>query len=214
MSTQETFSDDFISATTAEADRLRAESERLNQEADHAQARVDQIRAQAAALDEQARELNELLGRAPQLRLDLPSDGLTGRRLREAAVEVLANERGVGIPVHYREWFDLVTASGIQVGGRDPIATFLTQIIRSPVVKRAGERGLYLVDPAAGQTEGVKVRRRAVDEVGAAELRLAETAPDDPHRRDVEVALAAARKRLQAAERELREVARIKAAIQ
>lgn len=213
MSTPDEFSDDFISATSAEADRLRANAGRLSEEADSAQARVDQLRAQAAVLDEQARELDEILGRAPQLRLDLPSAGLTGRRLREASVEVLAAKRGVGVPVHYREWFELLTESGIQVGGRDPVATFLTQITRSPVVRRGGERGLYLVDPAAGQTEGVHELRSAADELRQLEARLAATPADDPKHREVAAAVAAGHKRLQAAERELREVARIKAAI-
>jgi hypothetical protein len=42
--------------------------------------------------------------------------------------------------IHYRAWFDLVREDGHQVGGKDPLATFLAQINRAPGVVSAGNR--------------------------------------------------------------------------
>src|SRR5690349_21007217 len=108
---------------------------------------AERLAAQAIAYEQQATELDELLGRASQLRLGLPHDGVSGQQLRDAAVEILVRQRGTGVPIHYREWFQLVSETGLNVGGRDPLATFLTQITRSPVVEQAGEprSGLYLL---------------------------------------------------------------------
>ena len=42
------------------------------------------------------------------------------------------------------KWFDLLTAAGFRVAGRDPIATFLTQVGRANEVESVRPRsGLY-----------------------------------------------------------------------
>ena len=55
-----------------------------------------------------------------------------------------------GDPVHYRVWFDALVASGYRVTGRDPLATFLTQVTRIDRVQSLGRRsGLYRLKAAA-----------------------------------------------------------------
>ena len=78
-----------------------------------------------------------------------PDDGTTllrGARIREAAVRVLAAHTEPEAPVHYRDWFELLMARGFLPVGKDPLATFLTQIGRSPIVKRTTTSGIYVLD--------------------------------------------------------------------
>ena len=74
------------------------------------------------------------------MRLEDANLRLRGRRLEEVALAVLAEERGAGIEVHYREWFDLLRERGHLVAGKAPINTFLAQINRSRSVEPVGNR--------------------------------------------------------------------------
>ena len=90
------------------------------------------------------RQMDEMLGLAPQLSLEALHGELRGRRLREIAVDLLRQKRGMGAVVHYREWYELVLGAGLRVAGKDPLATFLTQIARAPGVESVRPRsGLY-----------------------------------------------------------------------
>jgi hypothetical protein len=71
---------------------------------------------------------------------------LRGARIRETAVRVLAGTPEAHGPVHYRTWFELFTRSGFMTAGKDPLATFLTQVGRSPVVERTSGAGAYQLD--------------------------------------------------------------------
>ena len=51
--------------------------------------------------------------------------------------------------LHYRAWFDALEAAGYEVAGKDPLAVFLTQLSRSPVVRRGTQSGVYELDPGA-----------------------------------------------------------------
>ena len=115
---------------------LREQSARLHE-------LVDRVEAEALEAERVLRRMDELLGLAPQLSLDAHSE-LRGQKLQEIAVELLREKRGIGVEVHYREWFDLVVGAGLRVGGRDPVATFLTQIGRAASVESVRPRsGLY-----------------------------------------------------------------------
>jgi hypothetical protein len=88
--------------------------------------------------------MDEMLGLAPQLSLDALHGELRGQRLRETAVELLRQKKGVGSVVHYREWYSLLLEAGVRVAGKDPLATFLTQVARAPGVESVRPRsGLY-----------------------------------------------------------------------
>jgi len=88
--------------------------------------------------------MDEVLGLAPQLAIEDIGGELRGQRLRAVAVEVLRRRRGVGVEIHYTDWFDLLVREGIRVGGKNPAATFLTQIGKAPEVEAVRPRsGLY-----------------------------------------------------------------------
>jgi hypothetical protein len=113
-----------------QSQRLHALTERVDEELDEALRML--------------RSVEEMLGLAPQLSLDAYHGELRGRRLREIAVQILRQRRGCEAVIHYREWYDLVTAAGIRVAGKDPLATFLTQVSQAPEVRSERPRsGLY-----------------------------------------------------------------------
>lgn len=88
-------------------------------------------------------------------------------------MRVLAAHTQPDAPVHYRDWFELMTSQGLMPGGKDPLATFLTQVGRSPVVKRSTASGMYVLDPA------FPARARENLERLAAELAAAESPSSD-----------------------------------
>lgn len=121
---------------------LRRQSEQLH-------ALVDQVDAELEGAAALLRGMDEMLGRAPQLGLESLNEQLRGERLRQVAVELLRMRRGAGVVIHYREWFELIAAEGVRVGGKDPMATFLTQIGKSPEVETVRPRsGLYRLKSA------------------------------------------------------------------
>lgn len=116
---------------------LRGQAERLH----GVVAELDRDVAETGRL---LRHIDEMLGLAPQLSLEALHGELRGRRLREIAVELLRQKKGVGAVVHYRDWYELVLEAGLRVAGKDPLATFLTQIARAPGVESVRPRsGLY-----------------------------------------------------------------------
>lgn len=85
-----------------------------------------------------------MLGVAPQLSMTASDETLRGQRLRDVAIQVLKRHRGEAVAVHYREWYELVVHEGHRVAGKDPVATFLTQVSRAPEIEPVGRRsGLY-----------------------------------------------------------------------
>lgn len=116
-------------------------------------AQVQRLRVLVERLEEQLvrdeRFLEELAGAcglSEQLQIEELDPVLGGERLREVALAVLAEELGPGREIHYRDWFGLVQRAGHQIGGRDPLATFLAQVNRAEGVVSIGRRsGLYLL---------------------------------------------------------------------
>jgi uncharacterized coiled-coil protein SlyX len=107
---------------------------------------LEQLEVELATQTRLLREIEELIDLRPQLRLERLDRQLRGRRLQEVAVEVLRRRVSDQRPVHYREWFAYLRAEGYEVVGRDPLATFLTQVSRAEGVERVGSRtGLYRV---------------------------------------------------------------------
>jgi hypothetical protein len=142
------FSDEFAQTAREEAARLAARAQEVRARGERWLERAGDLLREADRLEHRVRELDEVLGWAPQLRLDLQSRVLQGQRLREEATRILLERRGLRVAVHYREWFALITEEGMTVAGKDPLATFLTQVTRSPVVIRVDEgKGVYELDP-------------------------------------------------------------------
>ena len=84
---------------------------------------------------------------APHLRA-VPDAGarLRGPRIREQAIRVLVAARHGDCPIHYRDWYEMLVAAGYVATGEKPLATFLTQIRRSPLVNATDTKGVYVVD--------------------------------------------------------------------
>jgi hypothetical protein len=116
---------------------LRAQSERLHRLVDHVDADVEQTARLLQRIDES-------LGIAPQLSFSSLDGELRGQQLQEVAVALLRQKKAVGEPVHYKEWYGLLVGAGARVAGKDPLATFLTQVARAPGVESVRPRsGLY-----------------------------------------------------------------------
>lgn len=73
---------------------------------------------------------------------------LKGRELRREAARLLWGWSG-SEAIHYREWFERVLAAGYAIGGKDPAASFLTNVRDSPAVVGAEGQGLYRLDPSS-----------------------------------------------------------------
>ena len=104
---------------------------------------------------------------------------LKGAAIREKAARKVFVSHGVGRPLHYKEWMEALLEDGYEIVGQDPAATFLTNLNRSPVVRRGAERATYEIDAEAPQ------RLRAESAEVEAELRdltevLARRGDDDP----------------------------------
>jgi hypothetical protein len=137
-------SEEFRASAAAEREKLleRYEEARALSEK-HAELAEDAAR-EAERYGKTIRELGEILELEDQLSIVGLSPQLRGERLREIATEVLWRHHGAGDVVHYKQWFALVVADGYQIGGKNPAATFLTQVARVESVERIGGRsGLY-----------------------------------------------------------------------
>ncbi|HMJ35405.1 MAG TPA: hypothetical protein VK501_15965 [Baekduia sp.] len=112
-----------------------------------ARQRADRLRQLAEHLDTQAardehalKELEGVLGLSAQLQIENLDRELGGKRLQEIAVAVLAREVAPGQAVHYRDWYALLCAAGYRARGKDPLASFLSQINRADDVEPVGSR--------------------------------------------------------------------------
>jgi hypothetical protein len=133
-----------VAAERAELDRHRA---RLAGEAGELRAELARIEHGLAEIDERRGLLDRLAPAAEPARPAPCDTTLRGPAIREAAVRALIERGGEGL--HYREWFELLTATGHEIAGKDPLAVFLTQLSRSPALRRGARAGVYELDRQA-----------------------------------------------------------------
>ena len=153
-------------AAAAERAQLGRELERLRVRQDELCAELERVETSMAQIDERFTLLDRLAPVEPGVSgttrepspvgagmdgRDHPSAEavLRGTVIRETAVRLLAERPEGDAPIHYREWFGLVEAAGLRVAGKDPLAVFLTQVKRSPVVRKALSAGVYELDRGA-----------------------------------------------------------------
>lgn len=144
-------------AERAEIDRHRT---RLLETRDELRAELARIDVGLADLDDRQRLLDRLVApaaasgstrpiTAPRDHVGPSSDRarttLRGPAIRAAAVRVLAQRPGREA-LHYREWYQLVLSEGFSIAGKDPLAVFLTQLGRSPLVRKGTQAGVYELD--------------------------------------------------------------------
>jgi hypothetical protein len=142
-------------AAAAGSERVERELARLCARESELAAQLPAVQAGRAELEHQRHVLNHFthardasgsadrVGRRlralPDAGPTTTAEGVTrlrGARIRETAVRVLAGHNQPDAPVHYRDWFELLTAQGLMPAGKFPLATFLTQVGRSPLVQR------------------------------------------------------------------------------
>ncbi len=90
-------------------------------------------------------------------------EGLTvlrGPDIRREAVRLLLTHLGRPEALHYRDWYALLQEAGFAAGGKNPLATFLTQLSRSPAVRKSTQAGVYELD-----RDALRRLRRRRDEV-------------------------------------------------
>lgn len=150
------------------ASAARAERERLLRQLKEQETRIADLRDETAHREAAVRHIREKLALLAKVAYDegdnalplerhlqpvartperLPAKGyLRGTDIRVAAVRILAATENPSTPIHYGDWFDLFTEAGYGIAGRDPRASFLTAISRSPLVMRTSQRGIYALD--------------------------------------------------------------------
>lgn len=134
-----------------EIEKVEKQEARFRREAERAHQKRAQLLEELTAISRFADE-GCSADDGPQLRVvsshERDSNGLVlkGAQIREFAVSLVVGSRHAEEGIHYKTWFDLVSAQGIHLSGKDPVATFLTQISRSPVVKKSERPGVYLID--------------------------------------------------------------------
>lgn len=137
-------SPEFKASAAAEREVLIKRYEEARISAEHHAARAAELASEADSYARTIRELGELLEIEDQLSITTLSAALRGERLRTIAADVLWRHYQAGDVIHYKEWFKLVVADGHNIGGKNPAATFLTQIARIDTVEPVGRRsGLY-----------------------------------------------------------------------
>jgi hypothetical protein len=127
---------------------------------------------------------------------------LRGPDIRREAVRVMLSHPGRPEALHYRDWYELLQEAGFAAGGKDPLATFLTQLSRSPAVRKSTQAGVYELD-----RDAVRRLRRRQDEVQeelreltAAQARGAEAAAVRARRTELNTELGRVEKALEEVE--------------
>jgi hypothetical protein len=138
----------LVRAVAAEREELERHRARLAREAEELRAALARIEHGLEEIDERRGLLDRLAPTEPE-RHARPDDGhaLRGPGIREVAVALLADNGREAM--HYREWYELLERAGHTIAGKDPLAVFLTQISRSPAVRRGNRAGVYELDRGA-----------------------------------------------------------------
>ena len=130
-----------------------AERERLARAIARNEDRQSELKAELDALADEERELKErdqllrsVAGPSASPGSPTVNGVLRGAQIREEAARIFFRRHGAGEARHYRHWFDLLIEHGIEISGRDPVATLLTNLNRSPVVVRGSDPGTYAID--------------------------------------------------------------------
>lgn len=192
-------------AAGAERMALLREREKLTRRQEAAAAQLAAIEDQLADVEERLELIDRLVPEAANVH-PLPArgaaagaaagEGLKGAAIRTAAIGVLlARPAGAAEPIHYKDWFRAIEEAGHQVAGKDPLAVFLTQISRSPVVRRTSRSGVYELDLEAPERLRARLERL--------HARLAEQSTDRTERDRVVAELAVTERALDEAERAL-----------
>lgn len=158
--------------------RIRAKRETLREELSRLDSELD-------ALQDRERLLVELVD---EPRAEAPDAGevsaargevLKGAAIRERAARRYFLTHGAGKALHYRHWFELLVAEGVEIAGKDPMATFLTNLNRSPVVARGSEPASYAIDAEAPDRLRAELAERQAELRDLAEVITRQVTPTE-----------------------------------
>ena len=76
---------------------------------------------------------------------------LRGPAIRATAVRLLVERDPPVDAIHYRDWYRLLHEHGFAVAGKKPLAVFLSQVSRSPLMHKATSAGVYALDRDAAE---------------------------------------------------------------
>lgn len=152
----------LVRALDSERDTLMRSLRRLERDRAQLRERLAGLEAEIQAADERLVLLAQVRGGTDgQLERD-PARGetqlLTGPAIRMAAVALIRDLPEGEQALHYRQWLHMVERAGYEIGGQKPSATFLSQITRSPVIRRTTRPGHYEIDRHAPS----RLRRRVM----------------------------------------------------
>jgi hypothetical protein len=146
----------LAAAAEAERQRLERELQRSLSRAASAAAELqkavevgNEVRQRLALLDQLAGGTADVSERRSITRPEVSAANavvVRGAQIRRLAVRLLAGSPEAERPIHYVTWFEQFAESGYAIEARDPLANFLTQVTRSPLVVRATEPGTYALD--------------------------------------------------------------------
>lgn len=144
--------------------RLEAERERLRTELERIDAGLADVRERERLLDRVAPRAHEdhvavTLAPGAEITATHAADAtdpeaeagrpvLRGPAIRETAVQLLVDD-GDAEAWHYRDWYERLRIAGYAVAGKDPLAVFLTQLSRSPALRKSTQAGVYELDRSA-----------------------------------------------------------------
>jgi uncharacterized protein YlxW (UPF0749 family) len=153
----------LILAAAAERQGLERHRTRLAARRDELRAELDDVETALREVDERDALLQRLstpCAPAPEAAVSaLRAAGagtpaatrLRGPAIRRAAIGVLLDHPERPQALHYRDWFAELGRAGYAVAGKDPLAVFLTQLSRSPAVRKGTQSGVYELDRTAPQ---------------------------------------------------------------
>lgn len=161
----------LLAAAAAERAEIAKQREALLAQRQSLRARIEELDAELAELAERAALIERLAGSSDRAESASEDDKrsatgdkiiLRGPAIRQTAVAVILSDPTYPRVQHYRDWFKLLERNGYAVEGKEPIAVFLTQISRSPVVRRGTQSGIYEIrlDAADHLREQLASRQR------------------------------------------------------
>jgi hypothetical protein len=214
----------FIRAARSEQDGVRRHRDQLLSKRDSLLAEIRRLDEALADIDQRLLMLGELLGTpgvaASNVRDSEKTDtgaaeagatasdrtAIRGPAIREVAVRVLLDQPEYIEALHYRRWYELVVDAGNAIAGKDPLAVFLTQITRSPVVRKGTQSGDYDLDRQAPLRLRQRLERLRAElrELTNASVSDSEIASSRARRHDLDVAISQQERALEEALRVLR----------
>jgi chromosome segregation ATPase len=143
----------LLAAAAAERDGIERQRKKLLAYRQTLHAQIEELDAQLAELAQRVLLIERLSGvnahsevhatSSAQPPADEDRKVLRGPAIRQTAVKLLLDDPRHPQSLHYRDWFALLDQGGYAVAGKDPLAVFLTQLSRSPVVRRGTQSGVY-----------------------------------------------------------------------